>query len=406
MESYKYKAQTADGRVEEGLIEAYGKIEAVAKIRGKYEAVLSIDEIKTGKLGGELLSLEIGGKKLNNKAFTLMCSQFATILKAGIPVARAVHLIADKTTDKKLHNMLESAAADVEAGRTLSSSLGSYGRDFLPPTFVDTLAAGEESGDMAGAFESIYKHFDKQTKMTEKVRRAMAYPLFVLALAVVVVIVLMVRVVPTFVDIFAETGGELPLLTRILIGMSNFISNTFIYFIAIVAFLVLVYNLWKSTEKGKLFFSDLEMKLPIYGNISELNSASLFANTLATMIGAGIPMTRAVSITASVMSNYRVRKKVENMVSRIEEGRTVADSMREAECLPDILVDMVAVGEETGEMKSTLDTVAEYYDHELAIAIEDAVAAMEPTMLVIIAGIAGFIVIAIYMAMFSMYSYM
>ncbi|MCR5451580.1 MAG: type II secretion system F family protein [Lachnospiraceae bacterium] len=403
METYKYKGRTSDGRVEDGLVEAYDRLEAIAKLRNKYDAVLEMKETGTMDLGKSLLSLEIGGKKLNSKAFTLMCSQFATILKAGIPIARAVHLIADKTSDKKLKTMLEAAADDVEAGRMLSASLEAYGKDFLPPTFIETLAAGEESGDMAGAFESIYHHFDKQTKMNDKVKSAMAYPMFVLVIAVAVVIVLMVKVVPTFTSIFSETGGELPFLTQLLISISDFVRNTFVYFLVIAAIVLIMGKLWSGTENGKTYFAKLQLKLPILGNIAQLNAASLFANTLSTMIGAGLPMTKAISITSSVMPNYIIRKKVEGMVTRIEEGHGVAESMKEADCLPDILTDMVGVGEDTGEMQETLDTVAGYYDNELALAIESAISKMEPAMLIFIAFIAGFIVIAIYMAMFTMY---
>ena len=148
----------------------------------------------------------------------------------------------------------------------------------------------------------------------------------------------------------------------------------------------------------------LQLKLPVLGNIAELNAASLFANTMATMIGSGLPMTKSVSITANVMDNALIRDRVSHMVTRIEEGKTVVDAMREAECLPDILTDMVGVGEETGELKSTLDTVALYYDTELEMAVAKAIALLEPLTLVVLAGVAGFIVIAIYMAMFGMYN--
>ncbi|MBO6215738.1 MAG: type II secretion system F family protein, partial [Lachnospiraceae bacterium] len=168
-------------------------------------------------------------------------------------------------------------------------------------------------------------------------------------------------------------------------------------------FALFMYN---RTETGRLKLARLQLQLPILGNIAELNAASLYANTMATMIGSGLPMTKSVAITAKVMSNAYIANKVEGMVGRIEEGRTVVDSMRETEILPDILCDMVGVGEETGELKSTLDTVALYYDNELEVAIDKAISTLEPAMLIFIAGIAGFIVIAIYMSMFSMYDLM
>ena len=335
-----------------------------------------------------------------------MCSQFATILKAGIPIARAVHLISDKTADKTLKKILDKVAADVEAGRALSSSFEEHGGKILPATFCETLRAGEESGGLSNSFESIYKHFDKQTTLNDKVRSAMLYPAFVLMVAVVVVIVLMVKVVPRFTSIFHDLGGEMPFLTRLLISISTFVQKTWIGFVLIAALLAFLLIMYNRTEKGARNLAKFRLGLPVLGNIESLNAASLFANTMATMIGAGLPLTKSVYITSRVMTNAFIQEKVSRMVSRIEEGRTIVDAMREADCLPEILTDMVGVGEETGEMKVTLDTVAQYYDNELEVAVTDAVAMIEPAALVFVAAVAGFIVLAIYMSMFEMYNVM
>lgn len=405
MQTFKYTARTAEGHNETGLIEAFDELEATAKIRNQYATVLSMKEIKTVNIEAPgFLNMDISGNKLNAKAFTLMCNQFSTILSAGIPVARAVKLIADKTTDKSLRHLLNKVGEDVEAGRTMSASFGEHGSKLLPSTFVETLRAGEEAGDLANSFDSIYRHFDKQTKMGDKVRSAMMYPLFVLCIAIGVVIVLMVKVVPTFTAIFEEQGNELPFMTQLLINMSNFVRETFVIFLIILIALIIVGIIFGKTEQGKTLYAKIRLKLPVLGNIEELNSASLFANTMATMIGAGLPMTKAVSITSSVMTNYIAQQKVASMVTLIEEGRTVVDSMRSVDAMPDILTDMVGVGEETGEMKETLDTISKYYDDELELAVTNAVAMLEPALLIFLAIVAGFIVIAIYMSMFEMYN--
>ncbi len=404
MNSYKYTAVSASGEQIQGMIEAIDQLEATGKIRQQYDMILSIEQMQgKGIQMPGFLNADIGGARLDSKAFTLMCSQFSTILTAGIPIARAVKLIGDKTTDKYLKKMLAKVAEDVEAGRTVSSSFEEHGKDLLPPTFCETLKAGEEAGDLAGSFESFYKHFDKQTKMGAKVRSAMAYPMFVLTIAVVVVMVLMVKVVPTFTAIFEEQGSVLPLPTRILIAISNFISKNILFIILIIAVLIVAFLLYKRNPKGAMNLARLQLKIPVFGNITQLNAASLFANTMATMIGSGLPMTKAVTITGQVMSNEVYKEKVLGMVGRIEEGRTVVDSMREAGVMPDILTDMVGVGEETGEIKHTLDIVAEYYDNELEQAVGKAIAMLEPALLIFLAVVAGFIVIAIYMAMFTMY---
>ncbi len=356
--------------------------------------------------GEGLLNQDIGGTRLDMKAFTLMCSQFSIILRAGIPIARTVHLIADKVTDKNLKRILKEVAEDVEAGRSISASFEDRGGKLLPATFVDTIRAGEESGSIETAFETVYRHLDKQTKMAARVRSALSYPLFVLVIAIAVVIVLMVKVVPTFTAIFDSYDAKLPGVTLALIAISDFFRKYWMIILGIGIVLFISYKLYGNTEEGRLNLGKAARKIPILGNINELNSASQFANSMATMLSAGLPLTRAISITARVIDNYYVSQEIGKLAGRLEEGRNLGSSLRESACMPDILVDMVAVGEESGELQSTLETVSAYYDAELETAVNSAISKLEPTLLVFMAGVAGFIVVAIYMAIFSMYSVM
>ena len=243
-----------------------------------------------------------------------------------------------------------------------------------------------------------------QVKLKGKVRGAMIYPTFVILLAIAVVIVLMVKVVPTFTAVFAEQGAELPAITRSLIAISDFFRNQWLIILIILAALFIIYKLYSGTEDGKMKIAKLAQKLPVLGEISVLNSASQFANTMAMMLGAGLPITKAVSITARTMSNYYVSTEVGKIASDLEIGQTLGRSLRDAGCLPDILVDMAAVGEESGELESTLAMTAEYYDSELEAATAAALAKLEPATLIFMGVVAGYIVIAIYVAMFSMYN--
>ena len=385
-------------------MEGFDELDAVDHIKQTCSIVLKLKEIDPDKPG--LLNMEIGGSKLNSKAFTVMCSQFSIILRAGIPIARTVHLIADKTTDKPLKKMLMKIAKDVEAGRSLAASFAEHGGKLLPTTFIETIRAGEESGNLDRSFDTMYRHYDKQTKMRGKVRGALSYPIFVLIIAVAVVVVLMVKVVPTFTSIFESYGSELPAITRLLIGISNFFRKYTIWMAAFFALLFIVYKLYGNTEKGRLNLARIQLRLPVLGNIAQLNAASQFANTMTTMLASGLSMTKAISITAGVLDNYYVGNEIGRLTSRLEEGQTLGVSMRDSGCMPDILVDMVAVGEETGEMEKTLDTIALYYDAELEMAIAAALAKLEPTILIFLALVAGFIVIAIYMSIFQMYAIM
>jgi len=404
LETFKYAAISHSGERVSGIMEGFNELDAVDRIKQTCDVILKLTPVKQDM--NSLMNMDIGGNKLNAKAFTVMCSQFSIILKAGIPIARTVHLIAEKTTDKPLKRILTSVAEDVESGRTVADAFNDRGGALMPPTFVETIRAGEESGNLDKSFDSMYHLFDKRVKMAAKVRSALAYPVFVLFIAIGVVIVLMVKVVPTFTAIFDSYNAELPLMTRMLIGISNFFRRGWPYIVVILAIILLAFKLVQKTEKGRMGLAKFQLKLPILGNISLLDGASQFASSMTTMLGAGLPITRAVAITARTMNNYFISSETSKLVGKLEEGKALGASMAEAAYLPDILVDMVTVGEETGELEETMDTISGYYDAELQMATDSAMKKLEPALLVFMAAIAGFIVIAIYMAMFDMYSVM
>ena len=405
MVTYKYSALSRSGQKVTGIVEGFNEMDAVDRIKREHSVVLKISEVKKSK-SAEFMAMDLGGKKLHPKPFTVMCSQFAIILRAGIPIGRTVQLIADKTTDKTLKFMLQEISSDVEAGRSLSASFEERGGEFLPPTFVETIRAGEESGNIDKAFETMHEHYDKQVKLANRVRSALAYPAFVFVVAIVVVMVLMVKVVPVFLNIFESYDAELPLPTRTLIAASNFCRRYILIMLMIAILITIIYKIYSGTENGKLKIAKISMKLPVLGNIVNLSAASQFANSMTTMLGAGLPLNRALAITSRTIENYYISQEVSKLTVKLEEGFGLGNSLREAEILPDILVDMVGVGEETGELEDTLGTIGAYYDSELQVAIDDAMAKLEPAILVFLAGFAGYIVIAIYMAMFGMYAAM
>ncbi|MCR5403311.1 MAG: type II secretion system F family protein [Butyrivibrio sp.] len=404
MAKFKYSAVSKDGKKVSGIIEGFNELDAVSRIKQTHTIVLQIHEVKEKAEEGNFLTRDFGGNKLDEKSFTLMCSQFSVILKAGVPLRRTCELIADKMTNKPLKRVLTKVADDVEGGRSIAASFADQGKKLFPVTFVETIRAGEESGNLDVAFDSMAKHYKKQSKTKAKVRGAMIYPVFVFIVAIVVVAVLMIKVVPTFTAIFAEQGSELPLITQSLIDLSNFFRNNIVYMVAAAILIFLAVKIYGNTESGRMNLAKFQLKIPVLGPIAVLNGASQFANTMAMMLGAGLSMVRSVSITSRVMDNYYYSTEVGKITGKLEEGFTVGRSLRDSGCLPDILVDMTAVGEESGELEQTLTMTAEYYDNELEQATADALAKLEPTILVFLAGFAGYIVIAIYMAMFGMYA--
>ena len=406
MSAYKYSAISRDGQHVTGVVEGFNEFDAAERIRKTCDIVLKLTPVIDRDEEGGIWSKEIGSSRPDAKALTLMCSQFAIILRAGVPIGRTVELISGKTTDRRLKKMLKGVARDVEVGRTLSGSFSERGENMLPPTFIETIRAGEESGSLDRSFESMSRHYEKQSKIMAKVRGAMIYPAFVLMIAVAVVAVLMIKVVPTFTATFQDLGAELPGMTKALIAISEFFRDHILKIVAVFLVAFMFLKIYGNTEEGRVNLAKLQLNLPILGNIARLNAASQYSNTMAMMLEAGLPISRAVSITAKVMDNYFVGQSIGKISRRLEEGSTLGGSLREADCLPDILVDMNMVGEETGELEKTLNTIAGYYDTELEQASADALAKLEPAILCFLALVAGFIVISMYMAMFSMYNAM
>lgn len=404
MPTYKYSAMSRNGVKVSGVVEGFNEFDAADKIKQDCDIILKMTEIKEKRQG--LLSLDLNGNKISPKAFSLMCAQFSIILDSGIPIGRTVRLIGDKITDKKLKNILKQVGDDVEAGRSISRSFEERGGALMPAVFVETIRAGEESGNLSKAFDTMYQHYDKQIKMRAKVRSALIYPTFVLSLAVIVVIVLMVKVVPTFIDIFESYDSQLPLITRSLIWISNFFRKYILLIVGIAAAIGIIVKLYGNTERGRINMAKLAVSLPVFGNINVLSASSEFAGNMSTLIGAGLQITTAVSITARVIGNYYISQSIGKIASRLEEGHSLGECMRQIESLPPILVDMTAVGEETGELESTLHTIAGYYESELDMAVQNVLKKLEPALIIFMAIVVGYIVFAVYIAMFQMYSIM
>lgn len=355
--------------------------------------------------GKNLLAMDITKPKAKQKNLAVMCAQFATILNAGVPAARATSLVADQVTDKYLKRVLADVAADVAAGHSLAESFQSKGEN-LPRVFIETVRAGEESGHLPESFQRLHGYFDKRAKVSAKVQSAMTYPIFVAVIAVVVLAIMMVMVIPSMTGMIASLGADTPAMTQFLIDASNFVTDNFLLIAVVLALIVVGVKLFGTTERGKTTFAVLKLRLPVLGAVGVCSGAAQFANTMAMLVTAGLPATRAVAITSRVMSNYVLSREVGRLEAGLEEGRTLGEGLEASTYLPRTLVEMVTVGEHTGELEETLETMGAFYDDETQRVTNKAISIMEPALLVLMALFAGFIVIALYLPMFSLYAAM
>ncbi len=402
MPTYTYSGISDAGTTISGVVEAFDEIEAMEHARGLCHIVQDVSKVSETK---SLLSRDITAPRVKAKNLAILCSQFAIILQAGLSATRAVALVAEQTSDKYLKKVLEDVSIDVASGHSLADSLENKG-EHLPRVFIETIRAGEESGHLPESFKRLQSYYEKRSKVAAKVAGALTYPVFVLVVGIVVVILMMVMVIPTIANMVSSMGTEMPAMTKFLIDTSNWFSANIVWIIIVAVVLAIALKLYSDTEAGKDFFAALQMRIPVTGTVVIYAGASQFANTMATLIAAGLPTSKAIQITGRVMSNHILSKDVSRMEAGLEEGRSLGDCMGDCKHFPNTLIEMAAVGEQTGELETTLETIGEYYDSETQRVTDRALSLMEPALLIVMAIFAGFIVIALYLPMFSMYSNM
>lgn len=399
MPTYKYEGAYASGEKVSGVVEAVSRADAVQQIRQSCEMVLSIKEIPKSMARTPLSKI----RKINAKSLSLTCRQFAIILKAGLPLVQAVDLAADQCADKQLTALLRQVSEDVSNGWSLSYSFEQRGAAALPITFRETVRAGEESGDLQTAFARMASYFERMNKTRESLVSALTYPAFVIFVAVIVVGIIMTYAVPAFTGMFADLGGELPWVTLALIAVSEFFQRWGLVLLALLLLLIFAIRLFGMTEKGGLALARLQLGVPVIGDVVRMSNASQFAHTLSTLLSAGMPILQAIEASGRTMTNLLMSREVLDTLPGVEGGKTFGECLRYAKEIPAMLTRMTAVGESTGSMEDTLSVLAEYYDNETDVKTKRALSLLEPAIIVVLAVFVVFILMAVYLPMFSMY---
>ena len=400
MKTFKYRAIAQDGTAVNGVIEAYDEFEAVNEIRKSYDVVEFIKPVRKERR----INININEPLwVSNKTLALTANQFFIMLKAGLSMTRTIELIADQCSDKLMKRYLRASAEDVAAGYSLAASLEKNGKK-IPAVFIETVRAGEESGTLEQSFQSLEVYYSRAHKTKKKVKSALTYPIIVLLIAIVVIAVVMVVLVPRMTETLQSFGTELPVVTKILIAISDFFKNWWWIVLIVIAAVILGLYFYGKTEKGKMSLSKLRMKMPVIGKITRFNAAAQVANTLATLLAAGLPVTRALDIVSRVVDMRCVGKELNEAIVKLEGGMSLGEALKDSQWLPAMLIEMITVGESSGMLEETLRTIGLYYSEEATSASDAALGLMEPIITVVLGVVVGFIVIAIYVPMFTMSS--
>lgn len=397
MANFKYTAISAGGENISGVVEATDQIAAVAKIKESCSIIIEIKEVEQKDL-----EYKPRGRKIDVKTLSLMCDRFAIILGVGLPIVKAVDLLAGQMEDKALLGILKKVSKDVAMGRTLASSFAAH-KGYFPVTFVESVRSGEESGYLAETFRRLSAYYDKTNKTKQKVISSLTYPAITLVVAAIVMVIIMVVAVPSFTRTFEKMGTEIPGITLFVMGMSDFFVHYGVFALMVIAGIVLACKLYQRTEKGAELFAAITLGIPIVGKIVQLSGASQFAHTMAMMLTSGMPILNAIETAGKSIGNYVMRRDILACASGVEEGKSLGACMEQSKFLPSMLVEMVAMGETTGTLETTLTAIAGFYDNEVEINTSRAVSVLEPAIICVLAVFVVVILFSVYLPMFNMY---
>lgn len=398
MTTFKYKGLSPDGAKVSGVIKAYDEYEAVAQLRETCSVVTKIEPVPEQRSG----PITIGRRRVKDKELAILCSQFAIILTSGLPIVRCVEMVAAQARTREVRQLLERVAEDVSGGYSLAQSFSNAGT-LLPVTFIETVRAGEQSGTLELCFQRLHTYYDKSAKTRAKLVSTLTYPVLVLIVAAIVFLIIMVVAVPMFTSAFAEMGSELPAVTRGLMAVSGFFQRYWWALLLIVLVILIARLLLRRSEQGRLFLAAGKLRRSPLRRLHQMNAASQFASTMATMLTAGLPVTRALEVTSGVVSNYLFADAVRRVRQGVEQGRALADCMLADPAFPRLLTEMTGVGERSGNLEQTLTVIGDYFDNEVSVTTQRLLSLLEPAITIALAVITVILLLAVYLPMFTMY---
>lgn len=392
MVEFTYTAKDPDGKIQSGKISAGSREEAVASLIRRGFTPQTVKPV-----GGSGLQMNIklpGGNKVKSTALVVFTRQFSTMVSAGVPMLKSLTTLKEQTSSAALKEILEKVVSDVQGGTQLSDALTKHPKAFSE-VYVNMVRAGEAGGILDSILNRLATQVEKDAKIKGKFKSAMVYPAVVTLVAVGAVGFLMVGVVPKLAGILSEAGGDLPAQTKLILGVSNFMTNQWYILIAAIVFAIFGFRKFTGTPAGKYTFHKFLLRLPILGNIILKVNVARFARTFSSLMASGVTVIDALEITSGALTNTVVRKALTDSVESIKNGSNIADSLAAGNVLPAIIIQMTAVGEETGKIGEVLDKVAEFYEDEVDQITESIASIIEPVLIVGLGGIVGFIVMSV-----------
>ncbi|MDQ3377654.1 MAG: type II secretion system F family protein [Actinomycetota bacterium] len=399
MATFAFKARTRQGEILQDQIEGPDKMSVASQLR--QQGLMVIDVKEQGVAQKDLLE---AFKKVKAGDLVVFTRQFATMINAGLPIVRSLYVLSEQTENPKLQEVVTAVRKDVEAGLALSEALEKHPKVFSK-LYVEMVRAGEIGGILDGVLLRIADQLEDDQELRRKVKSAMTYPVVVLVLAVLAASFMLIFIVPIFATMFEDLGGTLPLPTRVAMGISGVLTSIFGVFIygALIGGVVFFLR-WKSTENGRKWWGKVSLKLPAkIGDVIQKVALARFARTLGTLSAAGVPILQAIEITAVSSGNWVVENALLKTREAIREGIPIYKPLESEPIFPPMVTRMIAVGEETGDLDGMLTKIAEFYESEVDATVKALTSIIEPLMIVVVGGIVGGIIVAMYLPMFKIF---
>lgn len=399
MPGFSYVAVDKKGKEKRGSLEAETRERALEQL--KAEGLIPVSVREQGALNKEI-DFSIG-KKVKPRDLSVFCRQFVSITQAGVPMKEALQMLSEQTENKWLKRAISEVLLNVEKGNTLADSMRSQ-PDIFPPMLVNMVEAGEQSGSLEMAFSRMAVHFEKEAKLKATIKKATIYPIILVIAAIGVIAVMLLFVIPIFIDMFADLDIEMPAITMFVMNSSRWMTSHWYVVLAIIVGVVAAYKLIYRTTQGRLTIDRIKMKMPLFGKLTVKTACSQFARTMSTLLMSGISTIDALETTSKIVNNIHYTNAMLKAREEVMKGVPLSEPLEASGIFPPMVYHMTGIGEETGNVEEMLEKMADYYDEEVEMTTQSVLAAMEPIIILFMALIIGTLVIAVISPIASMYN--
>ena len=398
MPSFIWKGKTRAGQIQEGQLLADSRDAAAAVLRRQQIQITSIKE-----KGREIKLIPRFSRGIGAKRIAIFTRQFSVMLDAGLPLVQCLEILGDQEENRTFQGVIHQVRSDVESGASLADAMKKHPKAF-DNLFTNMVAAGESGGILDIILQRLSVYIEKAVKLNSQVKAALIYPVSIIVIAAMVVFVILWKVIPVFAQLFAGLGGEMPLLTRIVIAASNFVADYFIFILMIVVFGYIAIGRWHRTPHGRRLLDGALLKIPVVGMLLRKISVARFCRTLGTLTASGVPILDGLEITAKTAGNAIIEDAVMAVRKNVEEGKTISEPLAQTKVFPSMVVQMINVGEQTGALDQMLSKIADFYEEEVDTAVAGLMKLIEPVMITVLGGVIGTIVAAMYLPLYSVLS--